>query len=67
MALDDLGLALSYSIERVSVADDGQWCARVSNKENGKNVSVCIEGDTADPVANIDRFKDKLTTRLNLL
>ena len=67
MALEELGIADRYNIVRVSVSNDGQWCARlVAKNQNEQDVSVCIEAEKADPAANVDRFKDKLTRYLGL-
>ena len=68
LALEELGQAGSYDIVRVSITNDGQWCARLRLELKGKSIegiSVCIDGDPSS-VRNVDRFKDKISMFLGL-
>ncbi len=67
IALEELGEDRNYDIVKVSVADDGQWCARLEPKDKSREgISACISGDKSDPPRNVNLFKDKISRWVGL-
>ena len=58
LAVKELELTERLSIISVNQSEK-QWCAGFDDRKTGR-LSVCVEWTDADPVGNVDRFKDKL-------
>ncbi len=67
MALEELRLDREYNIARVSVAEDGQWCARLERKDKSfEGISICVPGSQSHTGKNVELFKKKISRYLRL-